>query len=199
MTLRRPTRYVSSRKNEKALPAPPDCLSPTVSSALTTMLSFSSDAIFTTSIALVVMSTVFVLVHRKRAAAPPRFISNVNLLVTDYDVAIDFFVNVLKFDLTEHVTISATKRRVVVRPPGAQTGIVLALADKDAQKAAVGNQFGGRVGFFIFTNDFATEHARMVAANVVFDESPRHEKHGTVVIFRDPWNNKWEMVQPAGA
>lgn len=121
----------------------------------------------------------------------------VSLLVDDYDDAIAFFVDVLGFELVEDRD-EGRKRWVVVRPPGAETGIVLARADTPAQRAAQGNQLGGRVGFFLHTDDFARDHARMVAAGVHFREMPRHEPYGTVAVWDDPWGNPWDLLQPAG-
>lgn len=126
----------------------------------------------------------------------------VSLVVEDYDEAIAFFTGVLGFELVEDSPALATggrpKRWVVVRPPGAHTGILLARADGDDQRAAVGNQTGGRVGFFLHTDDFARDHARMLAAGVTFLEEPRHEPYGSVAVFQDLYGNRWDLLQPAG-
>ncbi|MEM7139551.1 MAG: VOC family protein [Actinomycetota bacterium] len=119
-----------------------------------------------------------------------------SLLVPDYDEAIAFFVEVLGFDLVEDRD-EGHKRWVVVKPSGAETGIVLARADTPAQRAAMGNQLGGRVGFFLHTDDFARDHARMTAAGVRFHEEPRHEPYGTVAVWEDPWGNTWDLLEPA--
>lgn len=120
----------------------------------------------------------------------------VSLLVPDYDEAIAFFVDVLGFELAEDRD-EGRKRWVVVRPPGAETGLVLARADSPAQREAMGNQLGGRVGFFLHTDDFARDHARMTAAGVRFHEEPRHEAYGTVAVWEDPWGNTWDLLEPA--
>lgn len=122
----------------------------------------------------------------------------VTLIVDDYDAAIAFFVDVLDFELAED-TASTTddgrpKRWVVVRPPGAQTGVLLALADGPDQAAAVGNQTAGRVGFFLRVDDFDATYARMAAADVRFLEAPRSEPYGRVVVFEDVAGNRWDLL-----
>lgn len=129
-------------------------------------------------------------------------LSLVALMVREYDPAIDFFVNVLQFELVED-TPSLTndgrpKRWVVVRPLGGETGILLARADGAAQEAAVGRQFAGRVGFFLRVDDFDATHARMVAAGVTFVTAPRTEAYGKVVVFLDLEGNRWDLVGGVG-
>ena len=120
-----------------------------------------------------------------------------SILVPDYDEAIDHFVNDLGFELVED-TPQPGKRWVVVRPgPGAETGIVLARATTPEQEAAVGRQLGGRIGFFLYTDDFARDHARMTAAGVHFREAPRHESYGTVAVFEDRYGNGWDLLEPS--
>lgn len=120
------------------------------------------------------------------------------VVVPEYDPAIEFFTNVLGFDLAEDspslTNDGRTKRWVVVRPPGAETGILLARADGPVQAAAVGNQLAGRVGFFLRVDDFDTTYARMREAGVEFLGEPRTEAYGRVVVFRDPWGNKWDLL-----
>lgn len=127
----------------------------------------------------------------------------VTIVVEDYDEAIDFFVDVLGFDLVEDSPSSTTdgrpKRWVVVRPAGALTGILLAQADGDDQRARVGDQTGGRVGFFLQTDDFDHQYRRMLAHGVVFDEQPRREPYGLVVVFRDVAGNSWDLLGPTEA
>ena len=110
--------------------------------------------------------------------AHPR-VAAFSLLVPDYDSAIDFFVGVGGFELTEDRD-EGRKRWVTVRPPGAETQIVLARADTEGQRAAMGRQLGGRVGFFLHTDDFNRDHARMKAGGVKFREEPRQEEYGVV-------------------
>ena len=117
-------------------------------------------------------------------------------MVPDYDAAISFYVDVLGFTLDQDITLDAGKRWVRVTPPGATGGsLILARADGDAQGAAIGNQTGGRVGFFFGTDDFARDHAAMCARGVAFEEAPRQEPYGTVAVWRDPFGNRWDLIQ----
>ena len=122
----------------------------------------------------------------------------VAIVVREYDPAINFFVNVLGFDLVEDVPSLTNdgrpKRWVVVRPPGAQTGILLARADGDEQAAIVGQQFAGRVGVFLNVDDFEAAYARMVAAGVTFVTAPRTEPYGQVAVFLDIEGNRWDLL-----
>jgi catechol 2,3-dioxygenase-like lactoylglutathione lyase family enzyme len=124
------------------------------------------------------------------------------IVVAEYDPAIDYFVDVLGFELIEDSPALTTvggrpKRWVVVRPPGAVTGLLLARADGAEQTAAVGNQVAGRVGFFLHVDDFDASYARMSKAGVEFVTEPRDEPYGRVVVFRDIAGNKWDMIGPA--
>jgi catechol 2,3-dioxygenase-like lactoylglutathione lyase family enzyme len=124
------------------------------------------------------------------------------VIVHDYDEAIDFFVGVLGFELVEDAPATTTeggrpKRWVVVRPPGARTGLLLARADGDEQAAAVGRQFAGRVGLFLRVDDFDAAYERMRAAGVEFSGQPRDEPYGRVVVFTDVAGNRWDLLGPA--
>lgn len=124
----------------------------------------------------------------------------VTLLVHDYDEAIAFYVGSLGFDLVEDSPAGEGKRWVVVAPPASRQGaLLLARADREEQRARVGDQTGGRVGWFLVTESFAEDYARMRAAGVVFEESPRHEPHGTVAVFRDLYGNRWDLIQRSPA
>lgn len=118
------------------------------------------------------------------------------LVVPDYDDGIDFYVGKLGFELLEDTPRGAAKRWVRVAPSGAETAILLAKADGPAQQAVIGNQTGGRVGFFLHTDDFARDYAAMQAKGVTFRENPRHEAYGSVVVFQDPWGNLWDLIEP---
>lgn len=118
------------------------------------------------------------------------------IVVPDYDAGIDFYVNALGFELLEDTPRSPTKRWVRVAPKGAETAILLAKADGPAQDAAIGNQTGGRVGFFLHTDDFERDYQAMKAKGVTFKETPRHEAYGSVVVFQDPWGNLWDLIEP---
>jgi catechol 2,3-dioxygenase-like lactoylglutathione lyase family enzyme len=124
----------------------------------------------------------------------------VALVVRDYDAALDFFVNVLQFELIEDVASLTNdgrpKRWVVVRPVGGVTGILLARADGDHQAAIVGRQFAGRVGLFLRVDDFETAYRRMAAAGVVFVSAPRVEAYGQLAVFLDSEGNRWDLLGP---
>ena len=122
------------------------------------------------------------------------------IVVEKYDPAIAFFVDALGFELIEDspalTNSGRPKRWVVVRPPGAATGILLAEADGAVQSAVVGNQLAGRVGFFLRVDDFDAALARMTAAGVQFLGEPRSEVYGRVVVFRDIAGNSWDLLGP---
>ncbi|WBB91469.1 VOC family protein [Verrucosispora sp. WMMC514] len=122
----------------------------------------------------------------------------VALIVNDYDSAIAFFTDVLGFDLVEDspslTNDGRPKRWVVVRPPGAQTGILLARADGEHQRAAVGNQVAGRVGFFLRVDDFDAAYRRMTEAGVTFVREPRTEPYGRIAVFVDIAGNRWDLL-----
>ena len=122
-------------------------------------------------------------------------------MVREYDPAIRFFVDALGFELVEDSPALTNdghpKRWVVVRPPGAATGLLLAQADGDDQAAVTGKQVAGRVGFFLQVEDFDAAYARMTAAGVSFLSSPRTEPYGRVAVFTDIAGNKWDLLGPA--
>ncbi|WP_326725344.1 VOC family protein [Streptomyces sp. NBC_00243] len=133
-----------------------------------------------------------------------RRIALVTLVVDDYDEAIRFYTEALGFRLVEDTPRPDGSRWVVVEPgtegratDGQGPGLVLGRAKDEAQRARVGDQTGGRVGFFLHTDDFARDHARMRAAGVTFLEEPRHEPYGSVVVFQDLYGNRWDLLQPA--
>jgi catechol 2,3-dioxygenase-like lactoylglutathione lyase family enzyme len=125
----------------------------------------------------------------------------VALVVDDYDTAIEFFVGILGFELVEDspslTNDGRPKRWVVVRPPGAQTGLLLAQADGPAQQSTVGNQAAGRVGFFLRVDDIDAAHEKMIAGGVEFLTAPRTEPYGRVAVFRDIAGNRWDLLGPA--
>ena len=121
-------------------------------------------------------------------------LATVTLVVPDYDAAIAFYVGALGFDLVEDTDLGGGKRWVVVSP-GNGASLLLAKAAGDAQAAAVGNQAGGRVGFFLQTSHFADTHARFVNAGVTFLEDPRSEAYGVVAVFSDPFGNRWDLLE----
>jgi catechol 2,3-dioxygenase-like lactoylglutathione lyase family enzyme len=125
----------------------------------------------------------------------------VTIVVNDYEPAIAFFVGVLGFELVEDspalTNDGRPKRWVVVRPPGAETGVLLARADGERQVAAVGNQVAGRVGFFLRVDDFEGARERLTAAGVEFVSPPRAEPYGRVAVFLDIAGNRWDLLGPA--
>jgi catechol 2,3-dioxygenase-like lactoylglutathione lyase family enzyme len=125
------------------------------------------------------------------------------IVVSEYDPAIRFFVDGLGFELAEDSPAQTNdgrpKRWVVVRPPGAATGVLLARADGDAQAAIAGKQAAGRVGFFLHVEDFDIAYARMASAGVQFLTAPRTEPYGRVAVFADIAGNKWDLIGPASS
>jgi catechol 2,3-dioxygenase-like lactoylglutathione lyase family enzyme len=124
----------------------------------------------------------------------------VAVIVEEYDSAIEFFVHRLGFELVEDspslTNDGRPKRWVVVRPPGAATGLLLARADGDDQRNAVGGQFAGRVGLFLRVNDFDAAYERMTSAGVEFLTPPRVEPYGRVAVFADITGNRWDLLGP---
>ncbi len=128
-------------------------------------------------------------------------IEQFTIIVDDYDKAIGFFTGALGFELVEDspslTNDGRPKRWVIVRPPGAQTGILLARADGERQAAAVGEQVAGRVGFFLRVDDFDAARERMTAAGVQFITAARAEPYGRVAVFLDIAGNKWDLLGPS--
>lgn len=130
-------------------------------------------------------------------------LSLVAILVDDYDRAIEFFVDVLRFELVEDspslTNDGRPKRWVVVRPSGTPSGFLIAKADGPTQEALVGDQFGGRVGFFLHVDDFEETVSRLAEADIKFVGEPRVEPYGKVVVFHDVFGNKWDLLGPLSA
>ncbi len=123
-------------------------------------------------------------------------LATVTLVVDDYDRALAFYCGKLGFVCQQDVDLGAGKRWVVVAPQNGGAGLLLAQADGDEQTAVIGNQTGGRVGFFLHTDDFLRDHAAFVAAGVHFHEAPRFEPYGTVAVFEDLYGNLWDLIEP---
>jgi len=131
------------------------------------------------------------------------YIEQAAVIVDDYDEAIAFFVDALGFELVEDSPARSSrdghpKRWVVVRPPGAVTALLLAKADGERERHAVGDQFAGRVGLFLRVADFEREFDRMRAAGVEFVGDPRDEAYGRVAVFLDVAGNRWDLLGPRG-
>lgn len=126
-------------------------------------------------------------------------IANISLVVHDYDEAIEFYTRKLGFELLEDTTLSATKRWVLVSPPGA-TGcrLLLAKAANEEQRSRVGNQTGGRVFLFLHTDDFWRDYQAYRAQGVEFVREPAAEPYGTVAVFRDLYGNLWDLIGKEG-
>ena len=128
-------------------------------------------------------------------------IENVALIVEDYDRAIHFFTEALGFDLVDDSPSTTNdgrpKRWVVVRPPGAQTALLLAQADGAEQSRRVGDQFAGRVGWFLRVDDFDAAEQRMRSHGVEFVSAPRDEPYGRVAVFLDLEGNRWDLLGPS--
>jgi len=137
-------------------------------------------------------------------------LAHISLIVRDYDEALAFYVGKLGFTLVEDTPLPeqgkrpgdsvgiASKRWVVIRPPGAPataTTILLARAGSPEEVAAIGRQGAGRVWLFLATDDFARDHAAFTAAGVRFLEAPRHEPYGTVAVFEDLYGNRWDLIE----
>ena len=128
--------------------------------------------------------------------ATQRRVATVTLVVAGYDEAIRWYVDRAGFRLTSDVDLGGGKRWVTVEPAGGGARLLLAKADGAGQVASIGNQTGGRVAFFLETDDFARDHAAMLARGVEVREAPRHEPYGTVAVFADLYGNLWDLIQP---
>jgi catechol 2,3-dioxygenase-like lactoylglutathione lyase family enzyme len=126
-------------------------------------------------------------------------IAHVAVVVEEYDAAIAFYTQTLGFTLLADTPLGDGKRWVLVAPPGAtECSLLLARADNDRQRACVGNQGGGRVFLFLFTDDFWRDYHRMVEKGVRFVREPQTEAYGTVAVFEDLYGNPWDLLEPAG-
>ena len=128
-------------------------------------------------------------------------LAHVALLVREYDEAIEFFTKVLSFRLIEDTYVpEQDKRWVLVAPPNASgCMLLLARATSEAQRAAIGNQTGGRVFLFLYTDDFARDYQQMVDRGVKFIREPKTEPYGTVAVFEDLYGNLWDLLEPSNA
>ena len=123
-------------------------------------------------------------------------LSAVTYLVRDYDEAIAWFTGALSFVLIEDTRLSDSKRWVKVAARQDGTCLLLAKADGPEQEATIGKAAGGRVAYFLQTEDFTATHARLLANGVTFREAPRHESYGTVAVFEDLYGNGWDLIEP---
>jgi catechol 2,3-dioxygenase-like lactoylglutathione lyase family enzyme len=124
-------------------------------------------------------------------------IAHIALIVHDYDEAIAFYTRKLNFILIEDTKLSETKRWVMVKPKGdAQCCLLLARAATEEQKSRVGNQTGGRVFLFLYTNDFRRDYNGMLEKKINFVRPPVKESYGTVAVFEDLYGNLWDLIEP---
>ncbi|SFZ86450.1 Catechol 2,3-dioxygenase [Devosia enhydra] len=128
----------------------------------------------------------------------PNRVAMVSLLVPDYESGVAFYRDRLGFRLVTDTPLGDGKRWVVVEADSGAR-LLLAMPGSPEQAARIGDQTGGRVGFFLETDDFAATHARFLAAGVAFREAPRHEPYGSVAVFADPFGNLWDLIEPAKA
>ncbi len=124
-------------------------------------------------------------------------IAHIAMVVDDYDEAIRFYTEKLNFDLIEDTSISETKRWVLVRPKGGECCLLLAKAAGDEQKNRIGNQTGGRVFLFLYTDDFWRDYNDLLAKGVNFAREPKEESYGIVAVFEDLYGNLWDLLQPS--
>jgi catechol 2,3-dioxygenase-like lactoylglutathione lyase family enzyme len=129
----------------------------------------------------------------------PRSLALTSFLVPDYDEALSFFTGALRFTVMQDTLLSPGKRWVVVAPSGTGGALLLAGEKTPDKRALVGRQGGGRVWLFLHTDDLDADRAHMAAHGVAFAEAPRTEAYGRVVVFTDPWGNRWDLIQPAAA
>lgn len=124
-------------------------------------------------------------------------IAHVAIVVRDYDEAIEFYTQKLDFTLIEDTKLDEKKRWVVVSPPGAnECSLLLAKAANETQEQSIGQQTGGRVGFFLFTDDFWRDYHKMVDRKINFVSSPTEYEYGTVAVFQDLYGNLWDFIEP---
>ncbi len=126
-------------------------------------------------------------------------LAHIALIVADYDEAIKFYTQQLNFTLSEDTVLSETKRWVLIDPPGS-TGcqLLLAKAANEEQQSRVGNQTGGRVFLFLYTDNFKRDYTRMQEKGIVFVREPVVESYGTVAVFKDLYGNLWDLIEPIG-
>lgn len=119
----------------------------------------------------------------------------VTIVVDDYDEAIAWYTQALGFELREDTELGPDKRWVVVGPPGGEAGVLLAKAANERQAARIGDQTGGRVGFFLHTDDLSASLERLTAAGGALVDGPRSEPYGTVGVFEDCFGNRWDLIE----
>jgi len=126
-------------------------------------------------------------------------IAHTALIVNDYDEAIDFYTKKLHFNLLEDTVLSETKRWVIVSPSGSDgCSLLLAKAVGEEQRSRIGNQTGGRVFLFLYTDDFERDYKNLIDNNIEIVREPSTEPYGTVAVFKDLYGNLWDLIEPGG-
>lgn len=126
-----------------------------------------------------------------------QYLAHIAIVVKDYDEAIAFYTQKLHFELIEDTVLSETKRWVKVKPKGStECCLLLAKAANDEQKSRIGNQTGGRVFLFLYTDDFTRDYQNLIDMEIKIIREPSHEDYGTVVVFEDLYGNLWDLIQP---
>lgn len=125
-------------------------------------------------------------------------LAHIAVVVKEYDEAIEFYTQKLNFDLIEDTALSETKRWVLITPRGSsECKLLLAKASNEEQKSRIGNQTGGRVFLFLYTDDFERDYNAFKEKGVEFVRSPSKENYGTVAVFKDLYGNLWDLIEPA--
>jgi catechol 2,3-dioxygenase-like lactoylglutathione lyase family enzyme len=122
-------------------------------------------------------------------------LAHIALIVDDYDKAIEYYTQKLQFTLVEDTVLSETKRWVLVAPKGSSTSLLLAKAANDEQRSRIGNQTGGRVFLFLYTDDLWRDHKNMQESGIRFVRPPVKENWGTVAVFEDIYGNLWDLIE----
>jgi len=124
-------------------------------------------------------------------------IAHITILVRDYDEAIDFYINKLNFDLIEDTILDEAKRWVLVSPKGnSTTSLLLAKAENNNQIEFIGNQSGGRVFLFLYTDNFSRDFQNLLDNKIEIERDPKDESYGTVAVFKDLYGNLWDLIEP---
>lgn len=124
-------------------------------------------------------------------------LAHISLVVDDYDEAIQFYVEKLHFELIEDTQLSDTKRWVIVSPKGSSCSLLLAKAANDIQKSRIGNQTGGRVFLFLYTDNFERDYQNLIDQQISIIRPPTLESYGTVAVFEDLYGNLWDLIEPS--
>ena len=127
-------------------------------------------------------------------------LAHIAVVVADYDEAIDFYIKILHFDLLEDTQLTPEKRWILVRPKGSDgCSLLLAKGANEKQKSRIGNQTGGRVFLFLYTDDLDRDHKNLIQHKITIIRPPTSESYGQVLVFEDLYGNLWDLIQPPNA